>query len=437
MLQIVKVFLVFVCFGSHGQLKDNLFAPLSIGDRMPDYNFVNGLNFSATAPSFADFKGKLVLFDFWSTRCASCIESWPKLLALQNQFQDKIQIILVNTSQNVSVVKDLFDRKKRITGLNMTLPSICGDTVLGKYFKHRSEPHVAWIDENGIVRYITGGSEVNSYNIGALLEGKVLNLKRKTDETTRIDFNKPLFVDGNGGNGEHILWQSVISRYFDGLYGTTKVSSNDKEGYSIVASNTSIIGMMRFAYGSGMDEYGFMNWLPPSRVILHVSDTNRYAEKIAGNIQYQNYYTYQLTAAKPTSEQKLRDMMKVDICRYFGLDARWEKRRLKCLVLTAEDTSLISYKGNGGQSFISDERIDLQNVTFSYFVKFLVNATNYHNSPYPIIDETRFNGKLGGVSFEANVMDYRALDDAFKRYKVRFRLLERDVEVLVISEMYN
>src|SRR5258705_5959636 len=58
---------------------------LTIGDKVPDIVFENVLNYKNKKAKLSDFKGKLVILDIWSVGCISCIESFPKLEALQKQ----------------------------------------------------------------------------------------------------------------------------------------------------------------------------------------------------------------------------------------------------------------------------------------------------------------------------------------------------------------
>src|SRR5437763_1668294 len=41
---------------------------------------------------FSDFRGKVVLINFWPTWCTACVSEMPELIALQKQHGDKLAI---------------------------------------------------------------------------------------------------------------------------------------------------------------------------------------------------------------------------------------------------------------------------------------------------------------------------------------------------------
>ena len=54
-----------------------------------------GETISDGAIDFAQLKGKkVVVLDFWSIYCASCIEEMPPLIEIYNEFQDKGLVII-------------------------------------------------------------------------------------------------------------------------------------------------------------------------------------------------------------------------------------------------------------------------------------------------------------------------------------------------------
>ena len=50
-----------------------------------------GVNLGGGKTSLADFKGKVVLVDFWATWCAPCVKAMPDLQKLHDDFIAKIE----------------------------------------------------------------------------------------------------------------------------------------------------------------------------------------------------------------------------------------------------------------------------------------------------------------------------------------------------------
>jgi len=50
-------------------------------------------------------RGKVVLLDFWATRCPPCVEEMPKILAIYNKFHEKgLEIIGISTDESKEIV---------------------------------------------------------------------------------------------------------------------------------------------------------------------------------------------------------------------------------------------------------------------------------------------------------------------------------------------
>src|SRR5690606_30809751 len=82
--------------------------PLQIGDTIPDYlwqlplQVINHPEGKDTI-TLNDYRGKLILLDFWGRGCHSCIAAFPKLDTLQEQFNTDLQVILVTNESRETI----------------------------------------------------------------------------------------------------------------------------------------------------------------------------------------------------------------------------------------------------------------------------------------------------------------------------------------------
>lgn len=158
--------------------------PLTIGDYMPDVAITHILNSSYKKAKVSDYKGKLILIDFWSTWCSSCIAGFPHLDSLQREFAGRIQVLLVNAKKEGDTergVKIVLDRMKSWSDRPFKLPVILQDTALTRYFTFRTIPHCIWIGPDGRIIAITGKEEVTAANITKALGSRPLALPVKTN----------------------------------------------------------------------------------------------------------------------------------------------------------------------------------------------------------------------------------------------------------------
>lgn len=71
-------------FGGGGGIKEGDAAPMFTGQTIDNQQL-----------NYAQMKGKkVVILDFWSIYCASCIEEMPKLIDLYNEFRDKGLVVI-------------------------------------------------------------------------------------------------------------------------------------------------------------------------------------------------------------------------------------------------------------------------------------------------------------------------------------------------------
>lgn len=63
---------------AQGQIaQDDAIKPLNIGDKVPDIEFKDVVNYPKKKVKLSDFKGQMVILDFWGTYCCTCIAMFP------------------------------------------------------------------------------------------------------------------------------------------------------------------------------------------------------------------------------------------------------------------------------------------------------------------------------------------------------------------------
>jgi thiol-disulfide isomerase/thioredoxin len=434
-----------------GQAGGTKYKELQVEDKVPDYTLYNLVNYPSKKAKLSDFKGKPLLLDFWATWCTWCIASMPKIQELQNQFEGKIQVIMVNQGETLLKGTNFLSKREKLANLKLRVPIIYGDTILTNVLFNYglSLPRIVWIDENGIIKHITLADEVNSKNISAFINnGKTeIDEKDKNVSSSLIDSLKRFtFNDSSRQSVANIKWQSSLYKEFQGLPrspSAVPVLKTYVNGLSIIAAlNQSVMDLYRFAFGDLHlyinSNYNYIDRVTITRTLLKCKDSTKYGMTVYNLTQSQELFSYQVIAPPFTSAQKLQEAMQSDLKRYFGFDAKKEKILMKCLVLTAFDTSLLLFKGGEFKQKFTDIELKLNEVRISYFIKsvesIIPNFGRYLLPPYPIIDETGFKGKLGDIDIETNVGDYIALDKALQRYGLRLKLEEREIEMLVIRE---
>jgi len=171
--------IIFLCcsmtFTSKAQSSIDSIPSLRVGDQLPEdfwktkHQIYNGEDL--TNQDLSEYKGKLLILDFWATWCGSCVSSLPKLSRLQQNFTGKMKVILVNcynTRDNEKKISDFYLKRKDLFSA-LQLPTVLNDRSLLQMFPHRIIPHYVWIDANGRVAAITNSEYINAYQIEQLL----------------------------------------------------------------------------------------------------------------------------------------------------------------------------------------------------------------------------------------------------------------------------
>ena len=120
---------------------------LTIGSELPD---ATAQRIGGERESLSQYRGKVLLLDFWATWCAPCIASLPDVERLQRLLGDQgFQVVTISIDERVELVHEFMDRR-------MDLPYV------NWFVGERSELYDSWaipavptyivVDREGVVR---------------------------------------------------------------------------------------------------------------------------------------------------------------------------------------------------------------------------------------------------------------------------------------------
>jgi len=108
---------------------------------------------SGKAYKLADFKGRIVLLDFWATWCGPCKQAMPSIQKISVAFKDKpVTVIGVNTWESSPAAGPAYIKKMGYTYLNL----LAGDE-LAKAYGISGIPTLILIDQEGKVLHTAVG----------------------------------------------------------------------------------------------------------------------------------------------------------------------------------------------------------------------------------------------------------------------------------------
>jgi cytochrome c biogenesis protein CcmG, thiol:disulfide interchange protein DsbE len=116
--------------------------PAQTGQVAPDFKVSDG----ATSIHLADYRGKVVLVNFWATWCAPCIQEIPSLLDLHHQ-DPNLAILGVSVDEDPDAYSQFLIRR-HIDFTTVRDPS----ESTAKLFHTEQWPETYVIDRKGIIR---------------------------------------------------------------------------------------------------------------------------------------------------------------------------------------------------------------------------------------------------------------------------------------------
>lgn len=411
-----------------GAVNKQSITPLNIGDPIP--NELWGIPLQVVNhpegkenTTLSEYKGQLIILDFWATWCTVCVRNFPKLHDLQNEFGDKMKVLAV-TNQDTDVISKFF-----ATGVGKEhtyVHSVINDKVLTTYFPHFGVPHVVWISPDGIVLNTTQADQVNQVNIQAILNDQTPNMVTKTS----VDRNKPLFLSEKFGDNIQLKAYSIFAKgYYPGLPQGNKIRKT-KEGniYGRQINNANMMTIYRAILYPLFEKNG--EKFNSKKVVLEVKEPALLISKKGGNGN-DHLYNYELIVPHDKIDS-LFDYMLADLNRYSGYIGTIENRMVDCLVLV-KISSLDEIKTEGDKPKISytssSSGVTLVNQPMSYFINILNDETSIK---LPVIDETGYTENVDLTI--SDFTDLGNLKNELNRYGLDLIPSKRNLNMFVIKD---
>ena len=99
---------------------------MNVGDAAPDFSRPD---LAGRPLQLADYRGKVVLLNFWASWCAPCLEEMPRFSHWQRQYGARgLQVIGVSMDDDAAAVRQHLARHP------VAYPAIIGDAKLGAAF---------------------------------------------------------------------------------------------------------------------------------------------------------------------------------------------------------------------------------------------------------------------------------------------------------------
>ena len=397
--------------------------PLSIGDKMPDIEFTM-INYSSPAANLSDFRGKLIILDFWATWCTNCIKRFPFLDSVQTEFNKKIQVILVNgktTRDNETKILNFYEKQNIRLAKQFNLPTVIYDTVFSALFPHKAMPHYVFIGPDGKVKAITFSEYVTRENIKALLTDENYTLPLKKD-VVDYDQYEDLLDNGNGGNiFSNLIFRSCLTGYLEGMGGGTR-HTTDSTIRKITYLNKTILTLYRIAFD-----------FPDNRLILEVKDSGRYFQHLCKEDWTKNLYCYEVTFPISSSQNYIESIMQQELNRSLNLSGRYEVRKKNCLVITKINRRKLSIISKNSDFYIGHDSLNRNLIFLNQSFSNIVNELNSHSSLI-FIDNTSISENVDFKIPVAALNNKTLLKKIFQSYGLKVTNKVRSIRMFVLTE---
>lgn len=284
--------------------------------------------------------GKSLIMDFGTTTCPPCLKAYNHMNEALPGLNEKLDGYFV-TRQSLDEVKKFFGRKDLFKQLNV--PIVYQDTLLHSLFEHATQPHIAWLDADGVLRHLTHHTEVTEEYLSRFSNGERLLLAPKNDFP--YDYAQPLSVISNvqleTAHIPKLLNSVTLTDQVEGVMPTFKIYPEGASTPSrLLAMNLDVLTIFKQLYILiGQD-----GQIEPSRIIVEdaLGNTMKWDETLAW------LYKRKFCIETYSENRKMKlDSGIIDVFnRAFGIDVRLENREMAVWVIKDKPLAKIIFDPN-------------------------------------------------------------------------------------------
>jgi len=427
-------YLLLWCWRPARAQKLSALKPPVIGEVVPDVTIDHIQGYAGHKAKLSDFRGKLLILDFWATWCKPCVMMIPRMDSLEKQFEGRVQFLPVTyqTEKEVSVFREKMAKR---TGKRIVGPEVVEDQQLKALFPYTGVPHYVWIGPDGVLRAVTNLDEINAAKISAMLSGNSAVLPIKKD-VQRLAYNRqqtPLsgFLARNPDVAVRNQYQALLTGYIPGIGGGTALQQpGDSSGnWRVTYTNLNLHTLFANAYGKGR------RFFSSNTVSVEVKDSLAFFHmgQKARDWMPLHCYCYELIVPAAQADSGY-SIMQNDLDRLFpryqaGLETR--RKKVLALIRTSKSDKIKSASEHYSDSY-DGFTYRLRRSKLAHFVIGL-NGMYMQSSPMEIVDQTGYED-YADLDLEVKFSDLQSVNSALSRYDLKLVEKTEPREILVIRD---
>jgi peroxiredoxin len=124
--------------------------PAEVGQGAPDFSLENA---AGGQSQLSDYRGQVVLLNFWATWCVPCRAEMPEIESTYLAHRERgFRVLAINVQENEAEVRAFFDE------LGLSFPALLDrEASVARLYLARALPSSFLVDRQGVVRYVRVG----------------------------------------------------------------------------------------------------------------------------------------------------------------------------------------------------------------------------------------------------------------------------------------